>query len=479
MAVERRLTELVGSGRRQAPHGPVAKRPGGDRHGAVRARARRARRRAAGRADGDARRRSPSATPTGRCPGYTHLQRAQPVYLGHHLLAYFWMLAPRRPPLRRGPRRGAPARCRWAPALWPGSTGSSTARATAAELGFDRPGAELDRRGGEPRRRARLPERRRRSALPHLSRLGSELVLWSSQEFGFCEPADDFSSGSSIMPQKKNPDAAELLRGKAPRVAASLQTLLGVLHALPLAYAKDLQEDKEALFDAVDTDRDVPARPPSGCSPDCASTASGWPRPPADEFLAATDVADLLVRRGMPFREAHGVVGSLVREALASGRVALRAHRRTSSAPIPSCSTTSTTRCWRATPGSSRSCRPGAPRRRGWPSSSRRPARPWPSSRRMSVAAHGSAGRPCCRGRSSSAPCSRSRATSSAARSCVDGVGGVIVETEAYRARRAGLPRLRRPDGADRAAVRPARARLRLPLLRHPQPAERRRRARG
>ncbi len=87
----------------------------------------------------------------------------------------------------------------------------------------------------------------------HLSRLGSEIVIWSSQEFGFCEPADDFASGSSIMPQKKNPDAAELLRGKAPRVTASFSTLVGVLHALPLAYAKDLQEDKEALFDAVDT----------------------------------------------------------------------------------------------------------------------------------------------------------------------------------------------------------------------------------
>jgi argininosuccinate lyase len=144
-------------------------------------------------------------------------------------------------------------------------------------------------------------------------------VLWSSSEFGFCEPADDFSSGSSIMPQKKNPDAAELLRGKAPRVTASLQTLLGAMHALPLAYAKDLQEDKEALFDAVDTieiSLEVAERMLAGLRFDRERMAAAA----GDELLAATDVADLLVRRGMPFREAHGVVGSLVREALASGR---------------------------------------------------------------------------------------------------------------------------------------------------------------
>jgi argininosuccinate lyase len=121
------------------------------------------------------------------------------------------------------------------------------------------------------------------------------------------------------MPQKKNPDAAELLRGKAPRVAASLQTLLGVLHALPLAYSKDLQEDKEALFDAVDTVEiclEAADRMLAGTRFDRAALAAAA----ADEFLAATDVADLLVRKGMPFREAHGVVGSLVREALQSGR---------------------------------------------------------------------------------------------------------------------------------------------------------------
>jgi argininosuccinate lyase len=153
----------------------------------------------------------------------------------------------------------------------------------------------------------------------HLSRLGSELVIWSSQEFGFCEPADDFSSGSSIMPQKKNPDAAELLRGKAPRVVSSLAGLLGVLHSLPLAYAKDLQEDKEALFDAVDTIElglAVAERMLTGIRFDRDRLAAAA----ADEMPAATDIADLLVRRGMPFREAHGVVGSLVRLALSTDR---------------------------------------------------------------------------------------------------------------------------------------------------------------
>jgi argininosuccinate lyase len=153
----------------------------------------------------------------------------------------------------------------------------------------------------------------------HLSRLGSELVIWSSQEFGFAEPADNFASGSSIMPQKKNPDAAELLRGKAPRVAASFATLVGVLHALPLAYAKDLQEDKEALFDAIDTIEtclEAAERMLAGMTFDRERLAAAA----ADETLAATDVADLLVRRGMPFREAHGVIGGLVRKAVESGR---------------------------------------------------------------------------------------------------------------------------------------------------------------
>jgi len=250
-------------------------------------------------------------------PGYTHLQRAQPVYLGHHLLAYFWML-------RRDARRLAAA-CDAAAAEMPLGSGALAGlnweldrEGTAAELGFAAPSPNsLDAVSN----RDAVLDYLSAAAIcaTHLSRLGSELVLWSSQEFGFCEPADDFSSGSSIMPQKKNPDAAELLRAKAPRVVASLNTLLGVLHALPLAYSKDLQEDKEALFDAVDTLETCLAaanRMLEGITFNRERLAAAA----ADEFPAATDVADLLVRKGMPFREAHGVVGSLVRKALASGR---------------------------------------------------------------------------------------------------------------------------------------------------------------
>jgi argininosuccinate lyase len=153
----------------------------------------------------------------------------------------------------------------------------------------------------------------------HLSRLGAEIVLWSSDEFSFCELAEDFSSGSSIMPQKKNPDAAELLRAKAPRIASGFLTLAGVIHGLPLAYSKDLQEDKEALFDAVDSLELCLAaaeRMLGGLSFDRERLAEAA----ADEFGAATDIADLLVRKGVPFREAHGVVGGLVREALEQGK---------------------------------------------------------------------------------------------------------------------------------------------------------------
>src|ERR671914_567483 len=130
----------------------------------------------------------------------------------------------------------------------------------------------------------------------HLSRLGTEIVLWSSEEFGFAEPSDDFASGSSIMPQKKNPDAAELLRAKAPRIAADYATLIGVLHGLPLAYSKDLQEDKEALFDAADN-LELCLEAAAGMLRGISFRRERLAAAAADEFLAATDVADLLVRR--------------------------------------------------------------------------------------------------------------------------------------------------------------------------------------
>jgi argininosuccinate lyase len=143
-------------------------------------------------------------------------------------------------------------------------------------------------------------------------------VIWSSSEFGFCEPAEEFSSGSSIMPQKKNPDAAELLRAKAPRITAAFSSVSGALHALPMAYSKDMQEDKEPLFDAVDNvelSLEVAAGLLTGLSFSKARLADAA----SDEMIAAVDLADLLVRKGVPFREAHGVVGALVREAVDRG----------------------------------------------------------------------------------------------------------------------------------------------------------------
>jgi argininosuccinate lyase len=144
-------------------------------------------------------------------------------------------------------------------------------------------------------------------------------VLWSTAEFGFCRVSDAFASGSSLMPQKKNPDAAELLRAKAPRIVGRLAGLHGVLHGLPLTYNKDLQEDKEPLFDAIDTLElclRVAREMLAGIEFDRERMAAAA----SDELIAATDAADLLVREGVPFREAHGIVGEVVRAAVERGK---------------------------------------------------------------------------------------------------------------------------------------------------------------
>jgi argininosuccinate lyase len=249
-------------------------------------------------------------------PGYTHLQRAQPVYLGHHLLAYFWML-------ERDRRRFAYAR-REAGALplgagaMAGVNFDTDREMVAAELGFERVAPNsIDAVSGRDFLLDFLGAAA--TCATHLSRLGAELVLWSSSEFGFCALPDSWSSGSSIMPQKKNPDAAELLRGKAPRVVAHLSALHGVIHALPLTYNKDLQEDKEHLFDAADT-LQLCLAAATGMIAGVAFDAERMRAAASDELIAATDIADLLVKLGMPFREAHGVVAGLVRTVLDSGR---------------------------------------------------------------------------------------------------------------------------------------------------------------
>jgi len=249
-------------------------------------------------------------------PGYTHLQRAQPVYLSHHLLAYFWKF--RRDLQRFNFCMTATDDLPLGAGALAGVNFDTSRMFVAQELGF----------GGIAENSLDAVSNRdfvldyvsaAATCATHLSQLGAEIVLWSSQEFGFCEVADAFSSGSSLMPQKKNPDAAELLRAKAPRVVGRLVGLHGVLHGLPLTYNKDLQEDKEPLFDAIDTLElclGVASEMLQGISFDRERLAAAA----ADEFTAATDLADLLVRRGVPFREAHGIVASLVRTALEGGK---------------------------------------------------------------------------------------------------------------------------------------------------------------
>ncbi len=251
-----------------------------------------------------------------RMPGYTHLQRAQPVYLAHHLLAYLWMF--RRDASRFGDvEASASAELPLGSGALAGLNWELDRKATAGRLGFEAPAPNsIDAVSSRDFVLDYLSAAT--ICATHLSRLGSELVLWSTEEFGFCEHADAFSSGSSLMPQKKNPDAAELLRAKAPRVMAGFTTLAGVLHALPLAYSKDLQEDKEALFDAVDN-LELALQAADGMLGGLRFDRERLAQAAGDELLGATDVADLLVRRGMPFREAHGVVGGLVRDALERG----------------------------------------------------------------------------------------------------------------------------------------------------------------
>jgi argininosuccinate lyase len=248
-------------------------------------------------------------------PGYTHLQRAQPVYLSHHLLAYFWMLE------RDKERFDAVIRATRALPLGAGALAGvnfATDRSlVASELGFSEVAPNsVDAVSNRDFILDYLSAAA--TCATHLSRLGAEIVLWSSSEFGFVVLPDAWSSGSSIMPQKKNPDAAELLRAKAPRLAAHLVALHGVLHGLPLTYNKDLQEDKEHLFDAVDT-LDLCLDAGRGMLEGISFRRSRLAAAAADEFLAATDVADLLVRRGVPFRESHGVVAGLVRQAIEEG----------------------------------------------------------------------------------------------------------------------------------------------------------------
>jgi argininosuccinate lyase len=249
-------------------------------------------------------------------PGFTHLQPAQPVTFGHHLLAYVEMLA-----RDRGRLAGARERlneCPLGAAALAGTSFPIDREATAEALGFDRPCANsLDAVSD----RDFVLETLAAAAIAamHLSRLADEIVLWMTPQFAFVRLSDKFTTGSSIMPQKRNPDAAELARAKVGRIAAAFQSLLMVMKGLPLAYAKDLQEDKELTFDAL-ASLSLAIAAMTGMVDDLVPDAGAMRAAAGSGFSTATDLADWLVRTlGLPFRDAHHVTGRIVAAAEAQG----------------------------------------------------------------------------------------------------------------------------------------------------------------
>ena len=249
-------------------------------------------------------------------PGYTHLQRAQPVLFGHHMLAYFEMLqrdvgrvqdCARRMdvmPLGSGALAGVP---------YP-----MDRQAVAEELGFAAISANSMDAVAD---RDFLAEYQAAAAIVmmHLSRLAEEIVIWSSREFEFVRLAEEFTTGSSIMPQKRNPDFAEIARGKTGRVYGNLMGILTVLKGLPLTYNRDLQEDKEGFFDTVDTVL-ATLRVFADMLPGMELNAQRVESLASESYMLATDLADYLVGKGVPFREAHGVMRRLCRHCEESGR---------------------------------------------------------------------------------------------------------------------------------------------------------------
>ncbi len=241
-------------------------------------------------------------------PGYTHMQHAQPVLLSHHLLAYAWMLS--RDFTRLVAARDAADVNPLGSAALAGTTYPLDRRMTADELGFSSVTQNSLDAVSDRDFLLDLLYACTVSSI-HLSRLAEEIVLWSTTEFGFITLSDAFSTGSSIMPQKKNPDFAELVRGKTGRVVGDLVALLMTLKSLPLAYNKDLQEDKEGAIDAAATLEDC-----MNCMSGMISTMKVNEDAMATQakkgYLAATDVADYLAKKGLPFRRAHEIVGHLV-----------------------------------------------------------------------------------------------------------------------------------------------------------------------
>lgn len=250
-------------------------------------------------------------------PGYTHLQRAQPVTFGHHLLAYAMMLVRDQERFKDTCKRiniSPIGSCALA-----GTTYDTDRRLEAEKLGFD--GIALNSIDGVSDRDFAVEFASNCSLLMmHLSRFSEEIILWQSWEFKFIELSDAFTTGSSIMPQKKNPDMAELVRGKTGRVYGNLMGILTVLKGLPLAYNKDMQEDKEGIFDCAETvnmclDVFTPMI-------ESMTALTGNMRKAAEKgFINATDLADYLVKKGLPFRSAYKISGQIVAECLKSGEV--------------------------------------------------------------------------------------------------------------------------------------------------------------
>ena len=250
-------------------------------------------------------------------PGYTHLQRAQPITFGHHLMAYAMMLLRDRSRLadcRKRMNRSPIGCCALAGTTYP------TDRAMeAAQLGFD--GICMNSLDGVSDRDFCAEFLSALSILMmHLSRLSEELILWTSWEFGFVELSDAYTTGSSIMPQKKNSDMAELIRGKTGRVYGDLVGLLTMLKGLPMAYNKDMQEDKEGVFDACDTvSMCLPVM--TGMIETMTAKPEVMKKAAQRGFINATDLADYLVRKGLPFRSAYKISGAIVGDCVKSGAV--------------------------------------------------------------------------------------------------------------------------------------------------------------
>ena len=248
-------------------------------------------------------------------PGYTHLQRAQPVTLGHHLMAYAQMFLRDLGRIEDTLKRMN--ECPLGSCALAGTTYAIDRNMTAEALGFDRP--MLNSLDGVSDRDFCVELNCAISLImTHLSRFSEEIIMWCSWEFKFIELDDAYATGSSIMPQKKNPDITELIRGKAGRVNGNLMTLLSMLKGLPLAYNKDMQEDKEAIFDSVDNVKlclktFIPMIETMRVNKDKMRAAA------AGGFINATDCADYLVKHGMPFRDAYKITGRLVAECIDKG----------------------------------------------------------------------------------------------------------------------------------------------------------------